>query len=155
LAGSLQSWNSFGDLELEPIVAEEFASEISVCDLGSGRFVGKRISVKALVYHVSWNSDEQSEDFIFVYPLMPVGCSVDDSGQYDPLILTELDLQNYFGPHSNLEFELGPFEREVDVHIVGTVSETRKSDSLIKYKIQPEKIELISPWRGFSPKGAS
>jgi hypothetical protein len=62
---------------------------------------------------------------------VPPGCSVFDP--FDPFILTELDLQNYSGPHSNLKFELGPFEREVNVHILGIVkkaeNQTRRLDT--------------------------
>jgi hypothetical protein len=52
---TLQYWNSFSALKLEPIPNDEYAREISVCELGepSGKFVGKRISVNATVYHVS------------------------------------------------------------------------------------------------------
>ena len=151
---TLQYWSSFNALKLETISNEEYAREISVCDLGepSGKFVGKRISVNATVYHVSISEEWQSEDFIYVYPLGPPGCSVVDP--FDPFILTELDLQNYSGPHSNLKFELGPFEREVNVHILGIVKKAEKSDSSVRYRIQPEKIEVISSWREFTPKGA-
>ncbi len=152
---TIQYWSAFDVLKLEPISREKFVREISVCDLGepSGKFVGKRISANALVYYVSWSNDEHSEDFIFVYPLMPPGCSGVEP--FDSFILTELDLQGYSGPHSNLKFALGPFEREVDVRILGTVEKVERIDSCVKYKIKAEEIEVLSPWREFTPKAAA
>jgi hypothetical protein len=108
--------------------------------------------VVATVYHVSWNVDWGSEDFLFVHPLLPLGCANSD---FDPFITTELDLHRYAGPNSNLKFALGPFEREVDVRILGTVKKAEKRGSLVEYKIEPEDIELVSPWREFTPKGAA
>ncbi len=139
--------------EPDSVSNQESALRINACGLGepSGAFVGKRVILNALVYHVSWDNGVDSEDFIFVHPRNEEWCT----GAYDPFIITELDLRDYHGPHSNLKSHLGSFEYEVDVSVIGTVQKVEaRAHSLLKYGIKPEKIKIISPWREFTPKGA-
>ena len=135
----------------ETILVEDPVLRVNACELSEsgGRFIDTRISVDATIWHVSWSNKQQSADFVMVEQIEPC------HGPYDPFINTELDLQNYIGPNQNLKDVLGPFKREVDVRIVGTLKRSEKQDHLVFYRIVPEEIQLISPWRKFTTKAAS
>jgi hypothetical protein len=128
------------------------AIPVAVCELHekSGKFVGKSVVVEATVYAV--------DDYIIVHEILGKVCGYHiDSAQWDPFVLTTLDLTDYFGPNQDLKYllrEKKPFS-EIDVRITGTVKRLPKNDNLLYYTIEPETIEVISPWREFEPKGAS
>jgi hypothetical protein len=142
--------------DIEPISPPERAWEITACEMGdaSRDLVNSKLSFHATVYHVDYALDDYSEDFVNIHPL-PFEICYDDT--YDPFITIELDLDGYSGPNSNLKFNLGPFEREVDVRVVGMVVRSRKAGigKSKRYTVRPDIIELVSPFREFTPKGAA
>jgi hypothetical protein len=143
----LLSWPDPGPVSLP--VAEPI--RISVCDLEepSGRFVNQRVEVTATVYEIS---DPRR---LVLYPAEYV-CKY---APVDNSVFTELDLEDYAGPDSNLMnlFETERRGFEIDLKITGTIRKLPLSDRnhLFFYSLEPDNIEIISPWRKFEPKGAA
>jgi len=114
----------------------------------SGKFVGKSVIVDATIYATG--------DYVRVSPNLPCHDICDPEG-FDPFVLIDLDLTNYFGPNQSLKYllrERKPFS-EIDVRIRGTVKRIFDPDHLFLYSIEPENIEVISQWRKFEPKGSA
>lgn len=125
---------------------------VSACDLSepTGKYVGKLVLVRATVYHVLWSNEVGPEDFLYVHPRIDEICE-----GADPLIVTQLDLNDYVGPNADLRKLLGPFVREVDVEIVVVVTLREHRFSEARYGIKPESLNVVSARREFTPKGAA
>ncbi|HEY0427349.1 MAG TPA: hypothetical protein VGC76_06045 [Pyrinomonadaceae bacterium] len=148
------SW-VFGKLPQIEIVPEfDFAPiETSVCAISdySSDFNGKLISFKATAYAVD------SELILF-----PINCVMSGDNYLSPT----LEYRNYFGTHNNLisllQTERPPSAKpdytnfkEVDIRVIGIVKEFYDERGRKLYSVIPKKIQIISSFRQFEPKGAA
>jgi hypothetical protein len=91
--------------------------------------------------------------------LHPDNCNF--RGETD-LFFAELELDAYFGKLNNLKTLLEGKNKEsrddfkeVDVKVTGTAKIITKANGYKIYSITPIEIEIISPFRKFTPKGAA
>jgi hypothetical protein len=135
---------------------ESVPIETSVCKIEdySHDFNGKLVSFRATTY--AFDSE---------LVLFPLGCTMEGDGSnyfLDPSI----KLNNFSGANADLITILQSQKprsnhpnykeiKEVDIKVVGIVKEFYDHDGYKRYSIIPKKIEIISPFRQFEPRGAA
>lgn len=131
---------------IAPVNLDTFyiASPVTVCELDDNpdKYDGEIVETFATIYAVD------SENILY-----PMNCFCQGDIHFSFLELTEKNSTQHYLFEALRNDK--PFKKEIDVRIVGEVVKFKHKDLGNSYLIIPKKIEIISPFRKFTPKGAA
>lgn len=129
-------------LDEETIACNFTPTFVSICQLNDSpdSFDGKQVMTEATLY--ASGSDENV--------LYPINCFQTGS----EIHWTFLELKEFKKLHAALRIK-EPYYKEVDVRVIGTVKKIYDKNGESNYLIVPDSIEIISPFRKFTAKGAA
>jgi hypothetical protein len=131
------------------LVVESLSTKVTVCQLEdyADSFDGKYVNFQATTYVI----------YDGTIVLSPKGCYLNT----DNMVFVNLELKHYNGSFNNLKVLLENSNsikedyKEIDIDVIGKARITFDSKGYKHCSIYPVNIQIVSPLRKFTPKGAA